>query len=532
MNDFDGNYKNVNNVNSTGDANGEGNPNQNSYSNMSTRDYLNSIASQASNNQYYNGGSYNSGTPYNSGASYDSTGYSGYYENNANQNVYSESYENYDDDSDYTAELKNNKKIKPEKSKKTSGGFKVFLKRAAVLTASAAVFGGVAGLVFNVVADDKLKSGKTESAVFSELEQTTGEIAANDSDSEAGNVIPTATIDDDGKVNSQVLDVSDIAEGVMPSVVSITIKSITEIDQGFFGGTYQYESEGSGSGIIIGENDTELLIVTNNHVVSGAETVSVSFIDDEVYEAKVKGTDSDSDLAIIVVDLEDLSESTLSQIKIATLGNSDELKVGEQVVAIGNALGYGQSVTTGIVSAKDRVNDTNTTPLIQTDAAINPGNSGGALLNMQGEVIGINSSKYASTDVEGMGYAIPISQVESILDDLMNRETRDKVDEEDMGYLGISCSTISQEAAEAYGMPAGVLVAEVYDNTGAKKAGIKKNSIITKVAGQSVGSVDEMTEILEYYAVGESIEVTFEYLDDEEYVEKTVTVTLGERPSR
>ncbi|MBR3833221.1 MAG: trypsin-like peptidase domain-containing protein [Lachnospiraceae bacterium] len=325
------------------------------------------------------------------------------------------------------------------------------------------------------------------------------------------------------------LDVSDIASNVMPSVVSITIKSVTEYNAGFFGQTYEYESEGSGSGIIIGENDEELLIVTNNHVVADADTVSVAFIDEQVYEAKVKGTDSDSDLAIIVVDLEDISAETLAQIKIATIGSSDELKVGEQVVAIGNALGYGQSVTTGIVSAKNRTNETNSTPLIQTDAAINPGNSGGALLNMKGEVVGINSSKLASYDVEGMGYAIPITEVESIINNLMSRETREKVAEEERGYLGIGCQTISEDVSYMYGLPVGALVSEVMDGSAAKKAGIKKNYIITKFDGQTISSADGLVNTLEYYRAGETVDVVVMYPDDDEYKEKTVSVTLGKK---
>lgn len=473
--------------------------NNTDYSNMSTREYMNAIASQTE------GSSYN------------------YYEA-------SEQTENLKC-SNSTSDANTNSGNKTGEKKKKGRANKYF-KRAVALVAGAAVFGGVAGGVFNMVAGDTLRNGNPDGSGTSTIEQVADTFSdeLNGSKDDSGIVIPTTSVEDDGDNNSQSLDVSDIAEGVMPSVVSITIKAVTEVNQGFFGGSYQYEAEGSGSGIIIGKNDTELLIVTNNHVVSGAETVSVSFIDNEVYEAKVKGADSDSDLAIIVVDLDDISEDTLSQIKIASLGNSDELKVGEQVIAIGNALGYGQSVTTGIVSAKDRTNTTNTTPLIQTDAAINPGNSGGALLNMQGEVIGINSSKYASTDVEGMGYAIPISQVESILDTLMNRETREKVDAEKAGYLGISCSTISQDVAAAYGIPAGALVSDVYDGSGAKKAGIKKNYIITKLDGQSVSSAETLIDMLEYYAVGEEVDVTVEYLQDDEYVEKTVTVVLGEKP--
>ena len=326
------------------------------------------------------------------------------------------------------------------------------------------------------------------------------------------------------------MDVSTIAENVMPSVVAINISAIVE-QQGMFGCTQQYEAEGSGSGIIIGENDSELLMVTNNHVVSDATTVNVTFADGESYEAQVKSTDSDTDLAIVVVKLSDIKESTMNQIKIATIGDSDSLKVGEQVVAIGNALGYGQSVTTGIVSAKDRTNSTNTTPLIQTDAAINPGNSGGALLNMKGEVIGINSSKYSDTTVEGMGYAIPITAVQDRLDDLMNRQTREKVDESEKGYLGISCATVSSDVSEAYGIPEGVLVTDVASKSAAEKAGIKANYVITKIDGQSISSAEELTEKLNYYAVGETVPITYEYLKDDAYVEKTVDVTLMENPN-
>ena len=306
--------------------------------------------------------------------------------------------------------------------------------------------------------------------------------------------------------------------------IAINISTFVE-QQCMFGYTQQYEAEGSGSGIIIGENDSELLMVTNNHVVSDATTVNVTFADGESYEAQVLCTDSDTDLAIVVVKLSDIKESTMNQIKIATIGDSDSLKVGEQVVAIGNALGYGQSVTTGIVSAKDRTNSTNTTPLIQTDAAINPGNSGGALLNMKGEVIGINSSKYSDTTVDGMGYAIPITAVQDRLDDLMNRQTREKVDESEKGYLGISCATVSSDVSEAYGIPEGVLVTDVASKSAAEKAGIKANYVITKIDGQSISSAEELTEKLNYYAVGETVPITYEYLKDDAYVEKTVDVT-------
>ncbi len=416
------------------------------------------------------------------------------------------------------------------KKKKSSGIFK----KAVVFTVCGALFGGAAGGTFTLVEnyfdkDTEIVVEATEEELLDETAEantdTTEEITTEASDI----TIPTTNTVSDGELDSQSLDVSDIAENVMPSVVAITIKSITEYS-GFFGETYEYESEGSGSGIIIGSNQNELLIVTNNHVVSGAETVSVCFIDEEVYEAHVKGTDSDNDLAIIAVNLEDISSDTLSSIKIATIGSSDDIKVGEQVVAIGNALGYGQSVTTGIVSAKDRVVSTNTTPLIQTDAAINPGNSGGALLNMKGEVIGINSSKYASTEVEGMGYAIPISEVENILEELMNEETREKVPEEKRGYLGVMCQTVDEYTSATFGIPQGVLISDFTDNSAAKEAGMSKNSVITKIGRQSITSVEVLTECLEYYAAGEKISVTVMVNKDGEYVEETYEVVLGSQP--
>ena len=339
------------------------------------------------------------------------------------------------------------------------------------------------------------------------------------------------------------LDVSDIAAEGMKSVVSITTKSVQDVQNylGYygFGGsqgyTTQQEVEGSGSGIIVGKNDDNLLIATNYHVVEGADTVSVTCIDGETYEATVNGYDEDKDLAVVSVALSDISDDTMDQIAVATIGNSDDLKVGEQVVAIGNALGYGQSVTTGIVSAKNRKmndqgieqdEDSDATNLIQTDAAINPGNSGGALLNMDGEVVGINSAKLASTEVEGMGYAIAISDVTDTLEQLMNETPRDKVDNH--GVLGITGMSVSDEASQYYGVPEGVLVSEVTDGGAADKAGIKAKSIITEFDGKRVRSIDELVSRLEYYEPGEEVDVTIEVADGDSYKEKTVTVTLGE----
>lgn len=453
-----------------------------------------------------------------------------YYNNNyqqPNQNAYNYGQNNYyqngfqnADAEQPKAKVKKAKKQRVEKAKspKTPHNKRTFWKKGVAVVASAAVFGGVAGGAFYGIAGNQIKK-------LDALTNTTTEVASTTSAATTQSLSLTST----ASVGNG-MDVSTIAENVMPSVVAINISAIVE-QQGMFGYTQQYEAEGSGSGIIIGENDSELLMVTNNHVVSDATTVNVTFADGESYEAQVKSTDSDTDLAIVVVKLSDIKESTMNQIKIATIGDSDSLKVGEQVVAIGNALGYGQSVTTGIVSAKDRTNSTNTTPLIQTDAAINPGNSGGALLNMKGEVIGINSSKYSDTTVEGMGYAIPITAVQDRLDDLMNRQTREKVDESEKGYLGISCATVSSDVSEAYGIPEGVLVTDVASKSAAEKAGIKANYVITKIDGQSISSAEELTEKLNYYAVGETVPITYEYLKDDAYVEKTVDVTLMENPN-
>ena len=348
------------------------------------------------------------------------------------------------------------------------------------------------------------------------------------------------------------LDVSDIAAEAMPSVVSITTKSIQEVQNyygmfGMYGGyapSQEEEVEGSGSGIIIGKNDEELLIATNYHVVEGADTLSVSFIDNNSYEGTVKGYEENKDLAVVSIPLEDISDDTMDQISIATIGSSDDLVVGEQVIAIGNALGYGQSVTTGIVSAKNRKMDStsgsfssdeddnrNGVNLIQTDAAINPGNSGGALLNMKGEVVGINSAKLASTEVEGMGYAIAVSDVSDILENLMNEEPREKLDEGENGVLGISGRTVSEEG-QVYGIPQGVFVGEVTEGGPAEEAGIKVNSIITEFAGKSVVSIDQLVNYLQYYEPGEEVEVVLQVPDGESYTEKTVTVTLGKNENK
>lgn len=322
-------------------------------------------------------------------------------------------------------------------------------------------------------------------------------------------------------------EITEIAQNAMPSVVSITNMGVTEV-QSFFGGVRQQESVSAGSGIIISQNDSELLILTNNHVVEGSDTLTVSFIDEESVEADIKGTDSTRDLAVVAVKLEDIKSSTMDKIAVATLGDSTKLKVGEPAIAIGNALGYGQSVTSGIVSATKRTLEGFEGELIQTDAAINPGNSGGALLNANGEVIGINTVKIAVNEVEGIGYAIPISDVSDMVTKLMNRETRSKVSEEEQGYLGIEGVDVTSSSAEMYNMPTGVYISKLVENGGAERAGLSKGSIITGFGGVSVSDMEALKEQLQYYRAGETVEVTVQVPGAKgEYEEQTVEVTLG-----
>ena len=330
-------------------------------------------------------------------------------------------------------------------------------------------------------------------------------------------------------VTAVVTDVTNVVEEVMPSVVSITNTSV--ITQNFWGQQFQSENQSSGSGIIVGENDTELLIVTNNHVISDSTELKVQFIDGSIADAKVKGTDVNMDLAVIAVALDSLTNETISNISIAVLGDSEGLKVGEPAIAIGNALGYGQSVTTGVISALNRQiamsEDGSTTgTLIQTDAAINPGNSGGALLNVRGEVVGINSNKIGGSTIEGMGYAIPISNAKPIIEELMNRETKDKVAAAKKGYLGISGLDVTNEVSQMYGMPEGVYVAQVYDGAAAK-AGMLKGDIITAFDGSSVKTMEDLQGYLEYYEVGETVVVTIQRPGAGGYAEQKLSVTLG-----
>ena len=421
-----------------------------------------------------------------------------------------------------------------------------FQKKAGATIALAVIFGLVAAVVFqaaNFAADRFLNTGKSSVQIKTtdsvDLQKTASDDSTADkvlSDSENGTVAA-------------------VAQASMPSVVAITTVSVQEIPSFFGYSSHQYKSASTGSGIIVGDNDDELLIATNNHVVDGATTLSVCFIGDDVanaetetvnagdngdlnvedaVSAKIKGTDADNDLAVVAVKKSDIPEDTLNQIKIAQIGSSDDLAVGQQVVAIGNALGYGQSVTSGWISALNRTistdDGTNSTGLIQTDAAINPGNSGGALLDMKGELIGINSAKYADSAVEGMGYAIPISKAKPILEELMNRETREKVDSSKKGYLGVSLANLTTEAIEMYNMPTGAFVRSVEDDSPAQEAGICKGDIIVKFDGQKVSDGDDLLDKLQYYKSGEKIEAVIARATNGEYEENTIELTLGTRP--
>ena len=413
-------------------------------------------------------------------------------------------------------------------------------KKIGAIALSAVLFGGVAGGTFQAV--NHFAGSTTATATTTTAQQTT-----------SNSSLLKAAATSSSSTSTGTMDVSTIAKNAMPSIVSITNQSVQEVQNyfsmfGYGAQTPQTEETTScGSGIIIGKNDTELLIVTNNHVVEDADTLSVSFVNNQVCKANIKGTDADNDLAVIAVPLSEIPDDTMSSIAVATMGDSDSVEVGEQVVAIGNALGYGQSVTTGIISAANRVIDsdsssdgssdgttadtssTDTTgkTYLQTDAAINPGNSGGALLNMNGELIGINEAKYSSTQVEGMGFAIPISKAEPILQNLMNLTTRYKVSDDKAAYIGINMADVSADVSQNYGIPTGVCIMSVVDGSPAADAGFKKGDVITTFDGRSISNAKGLKETLTYYAAGETVDVTVQRADNGEYKEVTLTLTLG-----
>lgn len=406
----------------------------------------------------------------------------------------------------------------PEKKKKEHK----LLKKLAIAAGVGMCFGVFAGAGFYSVKStaELLGIGQQEkSAVEAQAPvQQQGDI-------ESSNVVSTNNAN---AVTTVTTDVTGVVKQAMPSIVAITNMYTEEYN--FFGQKMESPNEASGSGIIVGENDTELLVVTNQHVIAGADELSVQFIDGEQVKAKVKGYDSEKDLAVIAVALDEIKSSTREQIVIASLGDSDNLTVGEPAIAIGNALGYGQSVTTGVISALDRELGDSSNKLIQTDAAINPGNSGGALLNVSGEVIGINSNKIGGTVVEGMGYAIPISSAKPIIEDLMSKTTKgEPVAEKDKAYLGISGVNVTEEVSQVYGMPKGVYVGQVYEGTAAERAGLVKGDIITKFDGSSVSSMEELQSMMDYYAAGSEVELTIQQGSPNGYQEKKVTIILGSK---
>lgn len=424
----------------------------------------------------------------------------------------------YDDDNNQNFNLieeQTNFSYIPTESakKKKKGGL---FKKTASLVLAGVLFGGVAGgtmVGVNQLAGIYLPDAQQG------MRQTVPSTPVISNTSSSG-----------GTAYRDVGDVSSIVEMVMPSIVAVSSTSVQQYNS-FFGQSQSVEVPSSGSGIIVGQNDEELLIATNNHVVADSQKTEVEFIDGVRIPASVKGTDSDSDLAVIAVKLADIPAETLSQIKVATLGDSDKVRVGEGAIAIGNALGYGQSVTVGHISAKERsvTIDDVTRSLIQTDAAINPGNSGGALLNMSGEVIGINAAKSSGSGIEGMGYAIPISYAHDILSDLMNKTTKNLVDSNKQGYIGIHGAAIDAQTIESLGIPKGVYVYKIVENTPAEHSELKEKDVITKLDGEKVYQFSEIQELLKYYEGGQSITLTVQRLEDGKYVEKEVELTLGYR---
>ena len=508
-------------------------PNTNSPADSASQD--NSTAQNQNGNQDRN--------PYygqNTGGYYRST----YGENVSSQNTTGSPYENRTGNyrygntypNDYT-QLNQSTVKKAEKKKPGRGSY---LKKALISVSLGLLFGVFAGL--GLYAVQSVTGMFSESAVEEDsspnLEYTEGEAEvvneAVEAVNEAAEVL-SATQTDSGihvteSITTVVSDVSKVVKEVMPAIVSIDNHYTEKIS--YWGQSFSQEADASGSGIIVGENDTELLIVTNYHVIADTEKLTVKFVEGSEAEASVKGTDADMDLAVIAVPLNSIGRDIRQEIAIATLGDSDSLEVGEPAIAIGNSLGYGQSVTTGVISALNRsieLSDGSDGTFIQTDAAINPGNSGGALLNVKGEVIGINSNKIGGSAIEGMGYAIPISSASPIIAELMLKETKNKVAAEERGYLGISGINVTEDVSEMYGIPEGVFITQVYDNTAASAAGLKKGDIITSLDGEKITSMDELSKELEFHAKGETVELVIMSASSNGYVSKEVQLTLGTR---
>lgn len=484
------------------------------------RNYQNGYQGQSSYQSYQQNSTAGQGTaqqnPYGQGGTYQTSG--GSYQ-------YGSTYSN-----DYTRmDRKKDKKVR-EKKQRSGGGY---FKKALVAISLGLFFGIFAGLGLYIVDAASGMSAKADKAVTigqKEVESAAKEAVEIGETAEEAVSQSTADIRKNDTVTTVVSDVSEVVAQVMPSIVAVN-NHYTET-MSYFGQSMSSEADASGSGIIVGQNDAELLIVTNYHVIENTDKLTVQFVEGSEAEALIKGMDPNMDLAVIAVPVEDIASKTLQEIKVATLGDSDSLVVGEPAIAIGNSLGYGQSVTTGVISALDRsieISGSADGTFIQTDAAINPGNSGGALLNIKGEVIGINSNKIGGSAVEGMGYAIPISAASPIIADLMLKETKSKVAEEERGYLGISGISVTQEVSQAYGMPEGVYIAQVYENTAASRAGLKQGDIIMEFNGDSITSMEELQRELEFYAKGDTVNVKVMTMTVNGYEEATVELTLGNK---
>lgn len=540
--DYNSSYNNEsNNSLSTSSYNNISNTASSSYgSNVTGNAYNSNTAGSSYSNSNTTGSAYvnnvNSNTIGNTYGSSNASSAYGYGSGTWNNQPYRQSESSYQYSNTYPndyAPIKKEKKKKEKKKKEGTGSG--YFKKVLVCVSLGLFFGVCAGLGFYAVEYTTGMLSNTNSKAT--LEYSDGEGAsANTKNSE--NVVSDSVtygldngdIQKTQTITTVVSNVSDVVKAVMPSVVSIN-NTYTE-RMSYFGQTLTNQSQASGSGIIVGKSDTELLIATNYHVIENADKLTVQFVEDSEVEAFVKGTDPDMDLAVISVSLSSISNSTLDQIAVATLGDSDELEVGEPAIAIGNSLGYGQSVTTGVISALNRdmdLSDGSAGTFIQTDAAINPGNSGGALLNIRGEVIGINSIKIGGNTIEGMGYAIPISAASPILAELMLKETKNKVAEDERGFLGISGISVTAEVSYAYGMPEGVYIAQVYDGTAAAVAGLVKGDIITEFDGESISSMEELQTLLEYYAKGDTVDMTVMKVGSGGYHSTTVTITLGNK---
>jgi serine protease Do len=525
------------NENMNGNPDNSGNDNMNSYYNSSDSSNTDSYYNSSENNNTDSSGSGsdngNAGSYYNSS---DSNNAGGYY-NSSDSNNTGGYYNN-------TGSADNGNG--PEKKNKNSKTPVIVVAIIVAVIIIGALVATVVTTYKDIISSDSGQlsvgsSKQTETSSYQDIGSTSVESSSSDSSSSTG---------------VTVTDVSDVVDATIPSVVAITSTTLVEnsysyyddIFERYFGssngnsnsqGGQTYEEQAAGSGIIVDQTDTELLILTNNHVVEDADSLAIQFYgqDEDTVTGYIKGTDSDADVAVVAVKLSDIPEDILGNIKKATLGDSDSVKVGEGVIAIGNALGYGQSVTTGVISAKDReaTIDNKKMTLLQTDAAINGGNSGGALINSKGEVIGINVAKYSSSgtttsaSIEGMGFAIPISSVKDIISNLETKETRTKVDEDEQGYLGITGYDVSSSDSQQYSIPVGVYVYNLAKNGPAAKAGIEESDVITKFDGQSVTSMETLQSIMSYYKSGEKIKVTIAYRDGKEYKEKEVTVTLGDK---